>query len=360
MPIKNPPTWPPIHRARRLMLAAGEVRDYWHKWFNAVDLWKITKGEGVNVAVLDTGIDEAHQCFKDGAIVKAIDCTGDRRFGYRDRNGHGTFCASVLGGRGDLQGVAPKCNLFVYKVLNNRGEGTGQDIARGIDQAVADGCHIVSMSLGSDFPDPQIQAAFKRAIAARRIMVAAAGNAGGIDTVGYPAAWAGHGAAGLDCIAVGAIDEFGQLAPFSSTGDQVDTVAPGARVLGAAVGGGYIRRDGTSMATPLVAGGLACAVAHHLKAGNHATPLETTAEAREHIKRSAKDAGQPGEDDEYGWGYFDPLTLVRNDIATPLEPAPVERQTITLPTPWGPVTIGMPALPTDKAQIDVGTIGFNW
>ena len=112
-------------------------------------------------------------------------------------------------------------------------------------------------------------------------------------------------------IAVGAVDRQGRLARFSSQGEEVDICAPGEDVLSAAPGSGYAKMSGTSMATPFVSGVVALMLAKHRRHGG-ATPLNTVNDLREHLARTATDAGPTGHDPHYGFGLINPTGLVRD------------------------------------------------
>lgn len=250
-------------------------------------------GAGVTVAVLDTGIDRSHEAFAGIDIVER-DFTGD---GDGDEDGHGTHCAGTIFGRrpaesGPRIGVATGVTrALIGKVIGSQGGGTDA-IFRAITWAIDEGAHIVSMSLGIDFPGfvarmiergtpadlatsqalqayrenvrlfdslsafVEAQGGFrpqggtvliaasgnesKRHVSARyELAVAPPANADGILSVGA----VGRGPAGRAGLA---------LADFSNTGPRV--VGPGVDVVSARTGGGYVAFSGTSMATPHVAG----------------------------------------------------------------------------------------------------------
>ncbi len=248
-------------------------------------------GDGITVAVLDTGIDADHQAFT-GLDVVERDFTGS---GNGDTNGHGTHCSGTIAGRdvdGTRIGVAPGVpRLLAGKVLGTGGGGTDL-IAEAIQWAVDEGASVLSMSLGIDFPGfvarmvdngLPVEAATSRALAAYRdnlrllealsayvraqfrfgesgILVAAAGNESHRDAtdpytidVAPPAASQGF----VSVAALGRVDADDPdsplaVAPFSNTGAMV--AAPGVDVVSAAAGGGLRSLSGTSMATPHVAG----------------------------------------------------------------------------------------------------------
>ncbi|MDT8781614.1 MAG: S8 family serine peptidase [Candidatus Bathyarchaeota archaeon] len=232
-----------------------------HEWGN--------KGAGVNVAVIDTGIDYRH-----------MDLKANYRGGYdfvngdndpMDDNGHGTHCAGIIAAADDdyydhpVVGVAPEANLYALKVLNRRGSGTTSTIIAGIDWATKtlsdsdpdNNINVISMSLGSSVSTDSLKEACDNAYAAGILVVASAGNSGDggtLSTIGYPAAYD-------SVIAVGATDKQNIRASFSSTGPQLELVAPGVDILSTYR---YVSKDGlyrdvvymsgTSMACPHVAG----------------------------------------------------------------------------------------------------------
>ena len=227
-------------------------------------------GSGSRVAVLDTGVDAMHP-----DIAAAI--SGTRSFidgeTVDDGNGHGTHCCGTVAGRRAPSavprfGVAPDAELFAGKVLSNAGRGADGGILAGIEWAMRNDCHVVSMSLGADVPagtphSRVFEQAASRALAGGTVLIAAAGNAsrrpGLVAPIGHPA----------NCpsiVAVAAVDQ--QLAParFSSAGRigdaHVNISGPGVDVLSASPGGGHRAASGTSMATPHVAGVAAVIRAH--------------------------------------------------------------------------------------------------
>ncbi|MFC8981162.1 S8 family serine peptidase [Streptomyces sp. NPDC057411] len=241
-------------------------------------------GTGVTIAVLDTGIDKTHDDLRTQVV-------GERNFSPSadavDRVGHGTHVASIAAGTGAksggrFKGVAPGAKLLNGKVLDDEGYGDDSAIIAGMEWAAAEGADVVNLSLGQpDSPgvDP-MEATIDRLSAEKGILFAvAAGNEGeaGESTVGSP----GSADAALT---VGAVDKDDRLAPFSSTGPRVgdgavkpDVTAPGVAITAAAAAGsiidtrpgtphpapGYLQIDGTSMATPHVAGAAAILKQRH-------------------------------------------------------------------------------------------------
>lgn len=221
-------------------------------------------GKGIRIAVLDTGVDLKHPDFTGRTLDTQSFIDGQT---VQDGNGHGTHCCGVASGPRRPQrlprfAVAPEAELFVGKVLNDAGRGADANIIAGLQWALARKCDIISMSLGAavaqDQPYSRIfQQIGERALARGSLIVAAAGNdsrrrSGVIAPVSHPA----------NCpsiMAVAAVDRAGAVADFSNGGlradGKVDLSAPGVDVVSTwPLPGLYKSLDGTSMATPHVAG----------------------------------------------------------------------------------------------------------
>ena len=252
-------------------------------------------GAGVKVAIIDTGI-AAHS---DLTIVEGVSYVSGVT-SYNDDNGHGTHVAGIVAAKDNgtgILGVAPNARLQAVKVLNSRGSGYLDDVAKGIDWSVSKGTQVINMSLscsGSTSCDHLVlKTAVQKAVAANVVVVAAAGNSGsGEDTVGWPAKYD-------EVIGVAATTSSDARASFSSTGPAVDLAAPGASIY-STYPGGYTTMSGTSMAAPHVAG-LAALLVECAK---------TNAEARSLMQSTALDLGSAGLDNSFGHG------LILADAAT--------------------------------------------
>ncbi|MER5203235.1 S8 family serine peptidase [Streptomyces sp. NPDC002825] len=223
-------------------------------------------GEGVKVAVLDTGIDAGHPDFKNRIAGSKSFIPGEE---VDDRHGHGTHVASTIAGSGAAsggakRGVAPSADLYVGKVLADGGSGVDSGVIEGMEWAKAQGVDVVSMSLGggfgSDGDDPMSQAVDALSAGGGPLFVVAAGNASGVGTIGAPGA-------SRSALTVAAVDKTDKRASFSSQGPLVnsyglkpDISPPGVDISAAAsqlvpgVADMYRSMSGTSMATPHVAG----------------------------------------------------------------------------------------------------------
>jgi Subtilisin-like serine proteases len=214
-------------------------------------------GNGIKVAVLDTGMDLQHPDFAGRSIVSQSFVPGEN---VQDGMGHGTHCIGTACGfkdqNGRRYGIAHKSTIYVGKVLSNAGSGAGGWILAGMEWAIANGCQVISMSLGNTNPNPSTayETVGRRALQNGCLIVAAAGNHGPTGTVGQPAN-------SPSIMAVAAIDNCVQVANFSATsnlvqGTKVDIAAPGVKVYSSLPmdKGRYAAWNGTSMATPHVAG----------------------------------------------------------------------------------------------------------
>ena len=230
------------------------------------DVWKSAevRGEGIRIAILDTGIDYRHPdlggCFgPECKVIGGYDfANGDGD--PMDGNGHGTHVAGIAAANGRKMGAAPEARLLAYKVLSDIGVGSSDSVIAGIDRALdPDGtssghnrAHVINLSLGGlGTPTDPLAMAVNRA--ARIVpVVCAVGNAGVLRTIGSPA-----GAQG--CITTAASSGESTLASFSNIGPtssftlKPDVTAPGVDIW-STVTGGYARYSGTSMAAPLIAG----------------------------------------------------------------------------------------------------------
>ena len=242
---------------------------------NAPEVWEQGyTGEGVVVAVLDTGVDYNHNDLEDniwtnsGEIANnGIDDDGngyiDDFYGWNfdgnnnntmDVDGHGTHVAGTIAGMNNdygVTGIAYDSQIMPVKVLDDNGSGTNTSVANGIYYAVDNGADVINLSLGGDFPSLEIETAIEYADAQGVIVVMAAGNSGD-ETPIYPASYADEYG-----IAVGAIDEDGDMADFSNHAGS-DTLtyvtAPGVDIYSTLPDNRYDSYSGTSMATPHVSG----------------------------------------------------------------------------------------------------------
>lgn len=218
---------------------------------NAPEANAITRGAGILVCVVDTGIQGSHPDLA-GNIVGGENFVLKRGrlnpYQWADDNGHGTHVAGTIAAIDNtigVVGVAPEAGLFAVKVLDRNGSGYLSDVAEGILSCIENGADVINMSLASSSNSTLVQAAVQDANAAGLIQVAAAGNRAG--AVQYPAKYP-------EVIAVSAVDINFDLASFSNYGSEIDFAGPGVNVLSTTTGSSYATFSGTSMAAPHVAG----------------------------------------------------------------------------------------------------------
>lgn len=275
-------------------LSAVDGVDWALTSYGIPQLWQQTQGDGVVVAVIDSGV--APHPALDGAVIDARNFSSDGE--VADTCGHGTHVAGVIAARsGPAQGIAQKAKILALKVLGHSGMGSQESVATAIHYAIEAKAHLACMSLGSARPDVRVHAAIQKAVAGGMTIVCAAGNDGG--AVNYPAAFA-------ETIAVGAVDCNGQVCEFSSRGREITVAAPGQDITSTWLAGGYATISGTSMAAPFVSGTLALWIAARKEGNRTATPAEALAALTE----TAKDVNEPGRCDRYGWGLVDPHKII--------------------------------------------------
>lgn len=221
------------------------------------------KGKGIKIAVIDTG------CIKHPNLPNII---GGKNFtdegidsDYTDYNSHGTHCAGVIGGNGNILGIAPESSLLILKVLKKDGNGNAMSVINAINYAVEQKVDVISMSLGLNQMIPELHQAVKNAVANNIAVVCASGNNGddnpNTNEVNYPAGYE-------EVISVGAIDMTRKNAKFTNSNQWVDCVAPGVGVVSTCTNNAYCSMDGTSMATPHVAGVVALIIEKFIKEWN--------------------------------------------------------------------------------------------
>ncbi|MBL0387380.1 S8 family peptidase [Tumebacillus sp. ITR2] len=251
-------------------------------------------GEGVKVAVLDTGVDSTSKDLKVAGGTSFV----PEEDTVQDLNGHGTHVSGILAALQNDQGligVAPKADLYAVKVMNAQGEGTYSQLIQGIEWAIDNHMDVISMSLSGSEDSKALHQAIQEAADQNIVLVAAAGNDGRA-TVSYPAKYD-------EVLAVGAVDENNQHAAFSNTGQELDLVAPGVNVQSLWLGDAYQTKSGTSMATPQVAG-----VAALLKSK---TPTLTAKQ----VRRQLEDTATPlGEVTQFGKGLVNAEAVLTQSV----------------------------------------------
>lgn len=231
----------------------------WHiSKIAAEKAWEKTGGSatGHNIAVLDTGVDGSHPDLFVTDGYDSIKNSPIKGQASADPNGHGTHVAGIACGlRGNGVGIAgiSKCSIVPVRVLGASGGGSLFTVMRGLNWVVYHrAAKVINMSLGAGVESPGFQKIIDKAVDAGLIVVAAAGNSGRNlkKSPEYPCKYEG-------VICVGATDQAGKRARFSNYGPGVGVTAPGVEILSTWPGGAYLPLNGTSMATPIVAGAIA-------------------------------------------------------------------------------------------------------
>ena len=259
----------------------------------APSVWKITRGAGITVAVIDSGSgphpDLDANLDAGRTIFGFIDSVGVLDI---DNAGHGSHVAGIIAAVANNaiggSGVAPQSRILPIRVLDAQGSGDSKDVSKAVRFAVDSGAKVINLSLGGATESTSLTAAIQYAVDRNVLVVAAAGN-GAADS---PPKW--PGASDLT-IAVTAVDRNNSVTSFDQRGDYIDLAAPGASILSTA-SNDYKIQSGTSMAAAFVTGAAALLFA--------AQPSITAAQVRDVLQRTATDIGAPGRDTTFGYGLI--------------------------------------------------------
>ncbi|GIJ10543.1 type VII secretion-associated serine protease mycosin [Micromonospora andamanensis] len=277
---------------------ADSIRDdSWHlKALEIPEMHKITQGEGVVVAVIDTGVDAKHQDLRDN-VLPGVDFYDDDAKGRVDRASHGTAMASLIAGHGHgpgnrdgVLGIAPKAKILPVTIKSERSSLIQPTaIAAGINWAVDHGADIINVSLSSSFNE-ELNRAVERAYQRNVIVVAGVGNRKD-SIIASPAS---HRSA----MAVNGTDRNGRISKEAALpAEQVDIAAPGEDIVHAVPGNRYHAGLGSSNSTALVSGALALVKAEYPDLNGY--------EMFQRLLETTRDEGEPGHDLHYGWGALD-------------------------------------------------------
>ncbi|QNE78354.1 type VII secretion-associated serine protease mycosin [Streptomyces finlayi] len=323
--------------------------------------WQTTRGEGIKVAVLDTGVDATHPDLA-GQVLPGKDLIGfGAERGDRAWALHGTAMAGIIAGRGNgpgrsdgVLGIAPGAKILPGRVIlesNDKSRAKarrsrGTALAEGIRWATDQGADVINLSLGDDsesaHPDPSEDAAVQYALAKGVSVVASAGNSGEKgDRISYPAAYPG-------VIAVAAVDKYGTHAAFSTRRWYATVSAPGVDVVVANPDRHYYIEWGTSAASAFVSGAVALVRAAH--------PDLNPAQIKKLLADTARNSPPEGRDDARGYGLVDPAAAIEAGSRTRTAgspgsaatgyakqffgPGPAPREKDDAPVDWAAPTAG--------------------
>ena len=282
---------------------------------------EVALGQGVKVAILDTGVDARHtllwSAYAGGIDLVSGDNDPTERRDFKDNDGdgqtdeafgHGTHVAGII------HLVAPQAGLLIVRVLDDDGRGRLIDIVAGVRWAVANGAKVINLSLGSLEKSDALQLALRDAKHSGVVVITSAGNWGNDKPEEYPAR--SHYVA-----AIAAVDASAQPAKFSSYGDIVALSAPGVGVRSTYPGGGYRLWSGTSMAAPFVAGTCALLAEIH--------PDWTLSQMLDRIEgTTGKVRGKSSSRaSKFGAGILDAGAALQPDLPSNIEPAMPEAST---------------------------------
>lgn len=248
--------------------------------FNIPQIWQKTKGEGIKVAVIDTGCDFNHHDLKENMLQgkNFVEPGKDPM----DRNGHGTHVAGTIAASDNnlgMVGIAPRTKIIPIKSLDDRGGGNLVNVCKGIEWAVDNGADIITMSLGAMYGDDKLLNAIKYAVKQHVLIFCAAGNSGESSPIMYPAKYD-------DTIAIGAIDNYMNRTSFTCVGEELDFLCPGKDIFSCTPNNSYAKMSGTSMSNPFAAGYGALILSYYKQKFNKKECVDL-------FRKSVKDLGDP-------------------------------------------------------------------
>lgn len=265
----------------------------------------MSQGEGVVIAVLDTGADLEHPDLKPN-LLPGFNLV-DRKKPPQDDNGHGTHVTGILVADNNhmgMVGVAPKAKVLPIKVLDKNGNGNLYTVAEGIRLAADQGAHFITMSLGSPAKVQNVCKAIQYAQTKGTVTFVAAGNAGRTQEIFYPANY-------KETISIGAVDQNFHRADFSCTGHNLDFLAPGVDIFSTFPPNWYATLSGTSMACPFAVG-VAALVKSYVMAGHLKLDLNCSEDYRKVFRAHVTHTDDKFDDPQFyeGFGIIDPRKMV--------------------------------------------------
>ncbi|WP_027088314.1 S8 family peptidase [Cohnella panacarvi] len=279
--------------------------------------WSVSKGsDDIVVAVIDTGVQADHPDLQ-GRLVEGVNIV-DPSSPPEDDVGHGTHVAGIISAsvnnREGVAGMTWYTKIMPIKALDSTGAGSTYSVAEGVLWAVDHGADVINMSLGNYAQAEFLHDALKYAYDHGVVLVAASGN-DNTDRPGFPAAYP-------EVLAVAATDPDKSRAEYSNYGDYIDIAAPGTSIPSTYPGSRYAALSGTSMACPHVA-----ALASLVRAVN---PQLNNEEVMDVLRRTARDLGPEGKDDDFGYGEIDVKSALQSvsgaSASLQLYPTQVRRQ----------------------------------
>lgn len=275
--------------------------------FELPKAWQFSQGEGVIIAVLDSGCDLDHPDLNENLVAGKNFVNPAKP--PEDDNGHGTHVTGILVAENNnigMVGVCPKAKVMPVKVLNDKGNGNLLQVGDGIRWAANNGADILTMSLGAPIKVQQVRKAIQYAASKGVVTFCAAGNAGNTKEIFYPANYP-------ETIAIGAIDEGFHRAKFSNTGTSLDFMAPGVDIFSTVPDDWYATLSGTSMACPFAVG-VAALVLSYVKKGKSNIKLKTADDYRAIFRKYTtpiKNGNYTDSTFYQGFGIIDPRKFMQ-------------------------------------------------
>lgn len=305
--IRNAQSGPSL-AASGTAAAGGGIPQYALAKLGIEEAHRISRGEQVRIAVIDSGVDATHPELA-GVIESSFDTVSGQPVRPEDGESHGTGMASAIFAHAMLKGVAPQALLLTARAFAppqpgaSGNQGTSFQVLKGLDWAVAQRAKVLNLSFAGP-RDPVVGDVLAAAVQRGAIPIAAAGNAGPASPPLFPAS-------DPNVIAVTGLDEGNRVFAMANRGRHIAVAAPGVDVLVAQPQAGYGLTTGTSVATAHVSGVVALMAARD--------PGLTLARARAILAGTASDLGAPGPDAEFGAGLVNPrAALSRLPQARPL------------------------------------------
>ena len=289
------PIWDggPIHA----LLAGSPLWDF--QQLGILKIWQsYSMGQGVNAYVIDSGV--THHPLLEHRPVNALSfMTGNPS--PEDGNGHGTWVCGKIGARG--VGLAPECNLTSLRVLGDDGSGEISFTAKALEYVLGQpDPHIINMSLGSFYRSGKEQQ-LMTALANRGVIVVAAAGNENTNQLSYPAAYS-------NVLAIAAINEDKSRAYFSNYGEHIAVSAPGVSCYSTYLGDQFRKLQGTSMASPTVAGLMILGISYLLMKNPKIDRKVLRAKVINALLQTASDLGTAGKDQYYGFGEINGIKFM--------------------------------------------------
>ncbi len=320
--------------------SADEIRDkQWHlEALSVSEAHKLTTGGGVDVAVVDTGV-QPHRDLAGALRPGTSLVSGQRGNGQADDDSHGTGMAGLIAGRGHgdgagVLGIAPDAAILPVRVQAKNAIASSSLIGNGIIEAIREGADVVNVSLAAP-ASREMKAAADLAAEKDVLLVAGIGNTSVDIRGGYPAILPG-------VLAVGATDRQGERDKISIRDERVSLCAPGTDIVSTSLNNRYRRGTGTSDSTAIVSGAAALVRSKF--------PELSAREVMHRLTATADDNGPPGRDDQCGYGVLNIVKALTADVP-PLPATPPPSTGPTDPTTTTPPAQAAPDQKTRSTNV---------